>query len=97
MIPSKYKAAHYLTNRFKELSEVEKWFEREDVIYSDEEVFELWKYFKSKCEYDLLLLSRCSDGVGEREKKILNTANILRYCNNKIQFVLSEKIQAALE
>ena len=96
MIPSKYKAAHYLKNRFKELSEVEKWFEREEVIYSDDDLFELWKYFKSKCEKDLLLLAGCSDDVKEREKKIVNTANILRYCHNKIQFVLSERIQAQL-
>lgn len=96
MIPSKYKSAHYLCNRFKELSEVEKWFDREEAIYGDDEIFELWQYFKRKCENDILLLSTCSDDVKERERKIVNTANILRYCHDKIQKVLSDKLQTQL-
>jgi hypothetical protein len=92
MIPSKYKSAHYLINRFKPLSKVIEWFERESVIYSDDDIAELWNYFKQKCSKDLLLLSICSDDVDDREMKIVNTANILRYCHNQIQSTIIERL-----
>lgn len=85
MIPAKIKSAHYLRNRFKPLVEVKKWFKREDAIYSDQEVYELWLYFKRQCEKDLLLLTSRANDVKERESKIIATTNILRYCNDNIK------------
>ncbi len=96
MIPSKYKSAHYLHNRFKDINEIDQWFERQDAIYPDDEILELWKYFKRQCEKDLVLLAECSDDIENREIKIVNTADFLRYCHNNIQKTLRNNYQCFL-
>jgi hypothetical protein len=92
MIAPKYKAAHYSVNRFKLLSEIEKWFDRECGIYDDGDIYELWCYFKTKCEKDLLQLAECSDIVENRHQKILNTADFMRYCHLNIQRTIRDRI-----
>jgi hypothetical protein len=97
MIPVKYKSAHYLVNRFKPLAEVIKWFEREDAIYSDEEIFDLLHYFKRKAGKDMILLSECGSNVEDWEKKLVATGNIFNYCHNNIQQVHRERIDKLLK
>lgn len=97
MIPSKYKSAHYLVNRFKPLAEVVKWFEREEGIYSEEDIYELWVYFKRKAEKDMILLSQCGNNVEDWEKKLVATGNIFNYCHNNIQKTHREKIDNLLK
>jgi hypothetical protein len=96
MILNKFKIAHYSVNRYKHIIEVEKWFERETSIYTEAEIYELWQYFVKRCEKDLVLLAKRSDAVNQREAKIINTANILRYCYGEMQMVLLNIVERAL-
>ena len=93
MIPAKYKAAHYLCNRFKPLHVVIEWFEREQVIYSDDDILELYQYFIKKLEKDLITIAVIGDNFNNRERTIFNIADVLRYCRNSQQKIIGERME----
>ncbi len=86
MIPKKYKKAHYAVNRFKPVADVKKWFEREETIYTTNDMIDINQFFMLQCQHDFTLLSLCLD-FAERTEKLINTANILRLCNQNIQTI----------
>jgi len=95
-IPYKYKQAHYSVNRFKPIAEIITWFEREQSIYDVINLIEICQYFVKKCSEDLVNLSCCSDHVPNREQKIINTANCLRYCQDFINDECTKKLVSGL-